>query len=238
MAADTGHAVDRRRARLRALCEVLQRVDPDIVDVIQFGSSVYAPDLARDVDLVVTTRRRKDEDVYWDVFSDEGLCVDVVVRTPGEPVGGELAASVCLFGEVLLGDGGTIKEMERYMAVPTFERARKSLKTALTNVRAAQKTGDLILKDEYFRVAFNRLFDAARYAVMAFLHTEDARWGRLRKALPAPFNRRFREIINTLHIQYSYDGNYPKDDPGAAFADWRRRVEAFIDELEQAAKSR
>ncbi len=218
---------------LQRLCRALKEADPDIIDIIQFGSSVYAPDLARDIDLLITTHSKKNEDLYWEAFDDLEVGVDVIVRTPGQHMGKDIAASVWLMGKVLLGDGETLKEAEAYMAVPTFERARKSLETADTNLAAAQKSKDEILKDEHYKVAFNRLFDSARLAVMAFLNTENSRWGQLRKALPKPFNEQFRQIVNTLHIQYSYDGNYPKDDPDGAFMQWRQEVEQFIDKLEQ-----
>ncbi|NIR50082.1 nucleotidyltransferase domain-containing protein [candidate division KSB1 bacterium] len=225
----------RQQVRLHQLCRALKEADPDIIDIIQFGSSVYAPDLARDIDLLITTHSKKDEDLYWDVFSELDVGVDVLVRTPGQPMGQDIATSVRLMGKVLIGDGETLKEAEAYMSVPTFDRARKSLETADTNLTAAQKSKDEILQDEYYKLAFNRLFDSARLAVMAFLNTENSRWGQLRKALPKPYNEQFRRIINTLHIQYSYDGNYPKDDPNGAFVQWRQKVERFIESLEQKA---
>ena len=58
------------------------------------------------------------------------------------------------------------------------------------------------------------------------------RWGQLRRALPKPYDERFRSIVNTLHILYSYDGKYPKDDPEAVFKQWREKVEQFISDLE------
>jgi hypothetical protein len=42
---------------------------------------------------------------------------------------------------------------------------------------------------------------------MAYLNTDNARWGQLRHLLPPPYDQEFRRIINTLHIQYGYDGN-------------------------------
>ncbi|MBI3361505.1 MAG: hypothetical protein HY023_10385, partial [Chloroflexi bacterium] len=41
---------------LSHLCELLRRADPDIVEIVLFGSATYAPALAKDVDVVVTTR--------------------------------------------------------------------------------------------------------------------------------------------------------------------------------------
>jgi hypothetical protein len=224
--------IQKRQTQLRQRCQALKEADADLIDVIQFGSSIYAPDLARDIDLLVTTRSKKDEDLYWDAFSDLDLGVDVIVRTPGQPMGRDIATSVRLIGEVLYGNGQTLKEAEAYMDVPTFERARITLETADTVLASAQQSSS-IKKDEFYRVAFDRLFDAARYAVMAYLNTNNSRWGQLRGALPKPYNEQFRRIVNILHIQYNYDGNYPQNDPDGAFAKWRTEVEQFMRSLEQ-----
>ncbi|MFQ5825216.1 MAG: hypothetical protein ACE5JB_14300 [bacterium] len=159
--------------------------------------------------------------------------VDVIVPTPGQPMGKDIATCVRLMGEELSGNGQTLKEAEAYMAVPTFERAKLSLESADSILSLAQKSKNEILKDEYYKVAYNRLFDAARNAVMAYLNTENSRCGQLfRKALPKPFNEQFRHIVNTLHIQYSYDGNYPKENPDGAYVRWRQEVEKFIKDLD------
>jgi exonuclease VII small subunit len=225
--------IQHRQAQLRQLCESLKKTDADLIDIIQFGSSVYAPDLARDIDLLVTTRSKEKEELYWDTFANLDLGADVVVRAPGQPMGKDIAASIRLMGNLLCGEGQTFQEAEEYMAVPTFDRARKSLETADTNLATAQQKKDPILKDEFYKISYDRLFDAARYAVMAYLNTDNARWGQLRHLLSPPFDQEFRRIINTLHIQFSYDGNYPQNDPDGAFTKWRQEVEQFIHKLEQ-----
>jgi hypothetical protein len=45
-----------------------------------------------------------------------------------------------------------------------------------------------------------RCFDAARLAAMAFLLTEETRWGILANRLPDPFDQRFRSIVEDLHV--------------------------------------
>jgi len=225
--------IQQRQAQLRQLCESLKKTDADLIDVIQFGSSVYAPDLARDIDLLVTTRAKENEEFYWDTFANLDLGADVIVRAPGQPMGKDIAASIRLMGNLLCGEGQTFQEAEEYMAVPTFERAQITLETADATLALAQQSVKIIAKDEYYKAAYDRLFDAARYAVMAYLNTDNARWGQLRHLLPPPFDQEFRRIINTLHIQYSYDGNYPQNDPDGAFAKWRQEVEQFIQKLEQ-----
>jgi hypothetical protein len=227
--------VDKRQNQLRKICQSLKAADADIVDIIQFGSSVYAPDLARDVDLLITTRNKKDEDLYLDAFLELDIGVDVIVRTPGQVMGKDIAASVFLLGKVLLGNGQTMKEAEGFMAAPTFERARLALESADEILALTKKRKKKSLQHEFYCAAFKRLFDAARNAVMAYLNTENSRWGQLRKELPQPFDEQFRKIARTLHIQYSYDGNYPKDRADDEFKDWRQVVVNFIDELEAAS---
>jgi len=57
---------------LPQICEALLRADPDILAVVQFGSSVYAPELALDLDLLVITKRKKDDGVYWNAVWSAG----------------------------------------------------------------------------------------------------------------------------------------------------------------------
>jgi hypothetical protein len=222
------------RTNLQKMCQALRLADQDIVEIVQFGSSVYAPDLARDVDLMVTTRARKDEEVYWEALAGWEGWVDLVVREPGQTMGHDLALSVYTFGRSLYGNGETLKEAKEFMAVPTYEDACKLLIAADEDISLAHQAEDEFFRDRRYRTAFDTLFDAARYAAMTFLGTEEARWGYLRQELPSPFNSRFRELINTLHIQYSYDGNYPREMADEVYARWRQTVECFIDDLERS----
>ena len=222
------------QTELDNLCKALLAADVDIRDIILFGSFVYAPSLARDVDLVVTTSKRKRYDVYLDTVSDFPINVDVIVRQPGENIGDRIAWGIRAVGRVLVGDGQTLKEVMEIPA-PTFERARKIFYRADENFLDAQNNQDLDIKDEAYRDAFNKLFDVARNAVMAYLDSEETRWGRLRRALPQPFENRFRQIIDTLHISYSYHGDYPKDSVDEEFERWRDIVGQFVDDLEKTA---
>ncbi|MEM4971319.1 MAG: hypothetical protein QXE01_08725 [Sulfolobales archaeon] len=58
------------REWLERICHRLLEYDPEIVEVIQFGSSVYAPEHARDVNLLVITRNPRDYDVYLDAVEE------------------------------------------------------------------------------------------------------------------------------------------------------------------------
>ena len=83
---------DKAKTDLEELCRSPLQADPDIQDIIQFGSSVYAPDLALDIDLLVTTAAKKDDDLYWDTVADWPVNVDIIVREgdcPRQNVEGE-----------------------------------------------------------------------------------------------------------------------------------------------------
>ena len=225
---------DITKQELDNLCETLRAADTDIRDIILFGSFAYAPSLARDIDLVVTTTKRKDYGVYLDAVADFPINVDVIARQPGDKIGDRIAWGIKAVGQVLAGDGQTLEEV-REIPPPPFERLRKIFCLADEYLSNAQNAQTPYIKDDAYKDAFNKLFDIARNAAMAYLNSEQTRWGQLRRALPQPFSERFREIIDTLHIDYGYDGNYPIDDVDEEFQRRRKMVEQFVDDLEQAA---
>ena len=223
--------------RLASLVKKLRANDPDIIEIVQFGSSVYAPRLARDVDLLVLTRAKKDYGVYLDAVVGYPKNVDVVPKEPGESMGADIALSILTFSKTLYGNGRTRQEAMKTMPVPTYDQAVKLLIAADRDLERAHQEPDPFYRDLNYRGAFNRLFDAARYAAMTFLVTDETRWGELPKKLPAPFNKQFREFIKFLHVQFSYDGAYPKDRVNEAFQEWRGKVSAFVDALAARAQS-
>ncbi len=222
------------RLRLDEVCAALRCADPDIVEIVQFGSSVYAPDLARDVDLLVTTKAKKDDDRYFDAVDRTGcpLAVDVVTIEAGEKLHA-LAASVWPAHRVLYGSGAWLKEEVGGMAIPEPEEIDAALRAAQADFRTATESANVHDKDRRCRTAFNALFDAARLAAMRYLGTGEARWGQLRRNLPAAHAEEFRQIIRTVHIQYFYEGRYPRETVQREFEAWRSRVERFIRDLSQ-----
>ena len=216
---------------LKELCARLVRADPDVRDIIQFGSSVYAPERARDVDLLITTLYKKDLGVYWNALGDEPSNVDLIIREPGDRMGDWIAWGVCATGRVLYGDGETMKEARRDMPVPTFDQARLRLDAGDHYLEDARHATDEGLRDVHHRTAFNALFDAARSAAMTYLNTEQTRWGELRRGLPQRYAEAFRRFIDTLHVRYFYDGEYPREDAAGEYRRWRDEVNRFIEAL-------
>lgn len=199
---------------LEGIVHALRRVDRQVAAVIVFGSAVYAPDLACDIDLLVISREPREWERYYDAAwqAAGGWEVDVVMVRVGEKVKG-LAGAVRAFGRVLWGDAFWLKEVTDGMPVSTFEDARRAIQEGERDAHDALTTQDMAHAEERWRSAFNWLFEAARRATMAFWVTEETRWGELRRQLPQPFQDEFRAIVSTLHIRFRYEGDYPRDNP-------------------------
>jgi hypothetical protein len=222
---------------LPQICEALLRADPDILAIVQFGSSVYAPELALDLDLLVITQRKKDDGVYWNAVWSAGqpFWVDVVVVEAGKPLG-FLSAAVRAFGRLAFGDKQAVEEVTKEMPVPTFEEARQVLEVGRTYLQIATQEPNPVRREAHYRNALNALFDAARLAAMAFLLTEETRWGILLNRLPDPFDQRFRTIIHDLHVAIFYRRELPLDIE-AEFERQRQWVAQFISDLEAASST-
>ena len=91
------------------ICKRLVGYDKDIVEIIQIGSSVYASEYARDLDLLVITNDKKGYGGYLDCLGDLPFDMDVVVKEVGE----KLRRAYNILGAfgILYGDGGYLKEM-------------------------------------------------------------------------------------------------------------------------------
>jgi len=229
------------RGRLvQEICRRLLKRDPDIVEIVQFGSSIYAPDLSRDVDLLVISKSPKDYNVYLDAVDEVNppFDVDIVVVRPGQDIREELIRGILGAFEVLYGDGGYVLSYAGKLGDPTFEEARSALRVARSILGLALEARDPLDRDRLVREAFDSLFHAARIAAMTHLSTEVARWGLLRRMLPEPHNERFRESIDVLHIKYFYSGEYPKENIVEEFNKWFKKVEEFINDLEYEARKK
>jgi len=218
------------------ICKRLVGYDKDIVEIIQFGSSVYAPEHARDLDLLVITKNKKEYEGYLD--SLEGLNlpfdVDVVVKGEDEKLRGDFACQILGAFEVLYGDRKYLSKMTKNFD-PSFEEAYAVLRKAKRNMDSVRELEGKEDREWSIRVAFNGLFHAARVAAMTYLAIENSRWGRLKRRLPSPYKEEFESFINVLHIDYFYNGNYPENYE-EAFEKWHEKVEDFIRRLEDMRK--
>ena len=214
------------------ICKRLLGYDKDIVEIVQFGSSVYAPEHARDLDLLVITKNKKEYGGYLDCLDDLPFDVDVVVKEVGE----KLRRAYNILGAfvILYGDGRYLKEMTADFDTG-FEDARAALKAAVRYMKDASEEEEEEVRDMHIRNSFNSLFHAARIAAMSYLATENARWGRIKRRLPQPYRNEFEEFINTLHIDYFYNGNYPENYE-EEFEKWHEKVKNFVRRLESMRK--
>lgn len=212
----------------------LRRADPKIRAIVLFGSGAYAPHLARDLDLLIVTDEKKDLSLYWEAL--EGLRsrfdFDLVVVRSGEYVGDGLKGAILAFGRPVWGEVQAVREVLKGMPPPAFEDAKERIRSAEVHLESASRaSGEL--KRNLLKDAFNALFDAARLASMAFLGTEESRWGEIKKSLPEPLRERFEGFIRVLHVRYFYQGDFDPEKGEEAFRQWRNEVERFIKELEE-----
>lgn len=224
---------------IELICDRLIQYDSEIVEIVQFGSSVYAPDLARDLDVLVFTKKKKDYSGYLDAILELDLPydVDVVVREMDGHFDKSLAISVFGAHRILHGNGHCLEE--RFSEIdPTYDEALAAVESGKRYMRDAGEADYELLKDRHIRDAFNALFHAARLAAMTYLSTEEGRWGQLRRSLPQPYREKFRGYIDTLHVDYFYDGNYPKEGVETEFKRWTQDIEQFITELEMKSEPR
>jgi predicted nucleotidyltransferase len=227
------------RGYLEEVCKRLIEYDRDIVEIVQFGSSVYAPELSRDVDLLVVTKRVKGYEGYLEATNPENspVDVDVLVFSVDDRPKEELLRAVLGAFEVLYGSGEQLLRYAGELGDPTFEEAKSSLRVAASLLRLALETSNPLDRDRLCREAFDALFHAARIASMVYLSIDVGRWGLIKRGLPEPFKKSFNEFIRVLHIDFFYNGNYPKDKVDEEFRKWYEKVEKYINDLETRVKN-
>ncbi len=202
------------------------------MEIIQFGSSVYAPELARDLDLLVFTKEKKGDQLdYLGALDGLDLTdhVDVVVLEAGEPLKG-LALGILGANKILYGEGACLRAAVKDFD-PSFDEAWAALETSKGNLKMGFSAKDPAVKDRYIRMAFNELAHAARMAALAYLAREELGWKGIEDALPSGYRKEFYQFFKTLHIEYFYHGNYPGQ-VEEEFSSWAKRVENYIKRLE------
>jgi len=216
-------------------CKALIRWDPDIVEIIQFGSSVYAPERAKDVDLVIITRNEKYYAGYFDAANPEDapFNVDVLVLNTNKAPKPDLLRSILGAFKILYGDGRYLLEYAKTLGDPTFDESTTSLKAAADYMSLAKATEDPLLKDRHIREAFDALFHATRLASMVYLSIEISRWGLVKRRLPKQYRRDFETFIEILHLKYLYNGEYPREGVEEEFQTWLKKVQEYVGNLKK-----
>jgi hypothetical protein len=198
------------------------------------------PEYARDVDLLVFTRKTKgDYADYLDCLDRLNLPfqVELVIRSIDEGIGNILLTPYKLLhgkGRIMrrLVEDIKWKTREALGLNPIFDEAYDYIRTANEDFELWKKT------KLWTRIcsAFNNLFHASRIASMIYLRTSETRWGILRKELPKPYKREFSTFAKILHIKYFYQKEYPRENIEKEFDKWRKRVEDYVKSLEEAIK--
>jgi hypothetical protein len=224
------------KKQIEEICKCLLTYDREIVEIVQFGSSVYAPKYAKDIDLLIFTNSNKKVTDYIDFLTDLDLpCnFDVIVKGVGETLNNRLACNILGAYDIIYGSGKWIQKAAAGID-PTFEDAYKTLRDSKITLDLSR--GNYNEHDWLIRTSFNGLFDAARVASMAYLSIENVRWGTVKKKLPSPYRKEFQMFINILHVKYFYNGDYPKRKVRREFDKWYKRVERYINALKKNAHS-
>lgn len=152
----------------------------------------------------------------------------------GEKLREELLRGILGSFKVLYGDGEYILKFSKTLGDPSFEEAKSALRVAKAILELSSTIDNPLDRDRLVREAFDSLFHAARIAAMTYLSTEVSRWGLIRRMLPEPYREEFKEIVNVLHINYFYHGDYSRDSVKEEFEYWYSKVEYFVHRLEKA----
>jgi len=170
--------------------------DPDIIEIVQFGSSVYAPGQAKDIDLLIITKKPKDYYGYLDAVesTEPPMGIDVIIVKPNTKLREELLRGIIASSKIVYGDGKHVLELAKNLGDPTFDEAKAALRVAYRLLKLTLETVDPLEKDRLIREAFNTLFHAARIAAMTYLSTEVARWGIIGKNYQNPIKKHLRNL--------------------------------------------
>lgn len=192
------------------------------------------------MDLLVITKDVKDYGGYLDAANPEGSSfnTDVVVFRVGQTSGKDFIRNVLGAFKVLYGDGQQLLKYAEILGDPTFDEAKSSLRVASSLMKLSLETENQLDRDRLAREAFDALFHAARIASMVYLSAEVTRWGPIRRSLPEPHKGRFEAFINTLHVKYFYNGEYPKEKARKEFDRWFKRVDKYVHGLESKVRVR
>lgn len=123
---------------LREVCQSLMRADPDIRAIVQFGSSVYLPEEAEDVDLLVLSGSPKPIGVYLTAVEGFPVPVHVVPAKAGRKLEPLLAASVRAWGRVIAGDPEEVERAVEGVPPPSLKEVEEALSAAEASVEAAR----------------------------------------------------------------------------------------------------
>ncbi|MGC9202703.1 MAG: hypothetical protein ACP5HX_08565 [Thermoproteota archaeon] len=217
---------------LKRICNNLISYDKEIVEIVQFESSAYAPQYSKGFDLLVVTKKIKDYKGYLNAINSEDIKLNVIALEVGQKPKEELLKSILGSFNILYGDGRYLLEWIKTIKGLTFEEAKSSLKVASLLINLASETSNPLDKDLLIREAFESIFYASRIALLTFLSTEINMLGSVEKDSLELYRAKFNDFVEVLHVKYYCNGDYPKERVVEEFNLWINSVEKYVNELE------
>jgi len=221
-------------ANYNFIIEKLLEADNSIKEIVLFGSAIYKPDTAKDIDLIILTELDRSELLELVMDFDDIENLDVVIVNDVSEISKSLHMSILVFGVLLYGEGKIFEHIKEVIEVPNdFKEAIAYFGLARNDLKSAFKQKQQIQQEIMVSSAFNKLFDATRTGVQIFLCSEITRWGQLKKKLPAELKSKFGKIIDNCHMKYGYEKRFPttKKEIEDEFKKWDEYVGKFINEL-------
>jgi|GEM_PF-3726512 len=220
------------RSLAATLCRVLRCCDGNLSAVLLVGSGVYAPRLARDLDLVLASAAPRRAAVYESALHgvlEDKPAADILVRHADDGPG-PLRLAIAS-GSVLWRRTADVPLLSAASVTPAdFVDARCRLDLAGTLMESgSHASGDFAAR--FAQQAFETLFLASRTAVLAFLGS------RVRRRLPVDLRGRFEALTAVCHVRYGCEARLPAGRAviDAEFARWRGRTLDVIAVAEAAA---
>jgi hypothetical protein len=222
----------------KEFCKELLKIDEHIKEIIQFGSSVYAPRYAnsqccKDIDVFIFTERKKNsnETRYNTRYSKNRATLQEKFKIDKLDIFDNLNRrdflslhlySIFGFGEVIHGSGAYIRN-EIKKRPPTSINVEEKI----TRLIYKAKNVRMIEKEEY-NDEFNDNLRELYYVVIEVSgrYLSIAKLNNLKRNLLSSFERFYKDLYLALPLQFRSKNEFLK-----VFNYWHKEVKNYIEEL-------
>ncbi len=205
--------------------------DSNVLEAILYGSSVYRPETARDIDIGIVVRN---EEVFNRKYRQKiHPAISYVIHEIPLDLYKERCLSYKTTG-ILLKDSGILKEyckridgiMDLELFLTEMELAEDYLNMALNGNK------NEIYKRKTIATAFNNLHHAAMTVIQIEGHTSTKQWGMLKSYLTRKQHLEFDNIVDACHKKNGYyKDNLDRDYVLGLFHEWKDRVAEFKNDV-------